>query len=119
MAGILDFGFMFYSRITVINAAREGARAAVTSIDNPAAIPSLVNSSVNAVATGLAAANLSTTSTCVPLQQGTCDFAPGGQPDPISGDAVLVSVNYTYFSFFSQLFGTTFDLRSSVQMVME
>ena len=29
LSGILDFGFMLYSRMTVINSAREGARAAV------------------------------------------------------------------------------------------
>ena len=61
MAGIIDFGFMFYSRITVINAAREGARGAVTAIDSPTSIPGLVGSSVSSVATGLVSADLSNT----------------------------------------------------------
>jgi Flp pilus assembly protein TadG len=119
LAGIIDFGFMFYSRITVINAAREGARAAVTAIDNPSGIPGLVNSSVTTVANNLSLADLSDTATCVPFQQSTCDFAAGGQPDPMPGDAVMVTVHYTYHSFFTRLFGANFDLSSSVQMVIE
>ena len=67
LAGIIDMGFMFYSRITVINAAREGARSAVTAIDNPTNIPGLVNSNVSSTASGLVAADLSDTSTCVGL----------------------------------------------------
>lgn len=119
LAGIIDFGFMFYSRITVINAAREGARSAVTAIDNPTSIPSLVTSNVSATASGLVAADLSDTATCVALSQASCDFAAGGQPDPLPGDAVRVTVSYTYHSFFAALFGTSFDLKSTVQMVIE
>ena len=119
LGGIIDFGFMFYSRITVINAAREGARSAVTAIDNPTSIPSLVASNVSATASGLVAADLSDTATCVGLSQAKCDFAAGGQPDPLPGDAVRVTVSYTYHSFFAALFGTSFDLKSTVQMVIE
>jgi Flp pilus assembly protein TadG len=119
LGGIIDFGFMFYSRITVINAAREGARSAVTAIDNPTSIPSLVTSSVTASASGLVPADLSDTATCVGLTQVSCDFAAGGKPDPQPGDAVMVTVTYTYHSFFAQLFGTSFALKSSVQMVIE
>lgn len=116
---IIDFGFMFYSRITVINAAREGARGAVTAIDNPTSIPSLVSSNVSSTATGLVAADLSNTTSCVALSQASCDFAAGGQPDPLPGDAVKVTVTYTYHSFFASLFGSSFDLKSTVQMVIE
>lgn len=119
VAGIIDFGFMFYSRMSVINAAREGARAAVTAIDNPTNIPALVHSSVRAVATGLSASDLSDTATCVPFQQASCDFVAGGSPDPMSGDGVLVSVQYTYHSLFARLFGVSFDVSSSMQMVIE
>ena len=119
LAGIIDMGFMFYSRITVINAARDGARSAVTAIDNPTNIPGLVNSNVSATASGLVAADLSDTATCVGLAQASCDFSAGGQPDPLPGDAVRVTVSYTYHSFFAQLFGTSVDLKSTVQMVIE
>jgi hypothetical protein len=120
LAGILDFGFMLYSRMTVINAAREGARVAVVSLDNPTAIPSLVDARVGAVAQGLPASP-SATSTCIPdlTLHATCDFVAGGQPDPVPGDSVRVVVNYTYSSFFPLLFGNSFNLSSTVQMVME
>lgn len=117
--GIIDMGFMFYSRITVINAAREGARSAVTAIDDPTSIPGLVNSNVSATASGLVAADLSDTATCVPLAQASCDFSAGGAPDPVPGDAVRVTVTYTYHSFFARLFGNQVDLKSTVQMVIE
>jgi hypothetical protein len=120
LAGILDFSFMLYSRMSVINAAREGARVAVVSIDNPTAIPSLVHSRVLAVSSGLQATPTDT-STCIPdtSVHGSCDFTAGGAPDPVPGDSVRVTVNYTYTSFFPLLFGSTFNLSSTVQMVME
>ena len=52
LAGILDFGFMLYSRMNVINAAREGARAAVTAADKTT-IPSLVDNTVVSVSSGV------------------------------------------------------------------
>jgi Flp pilus assembly protein TadG len=120
LAGIIDFGFMLYSRMTVINAAREGARVAVVSIDNPTAIPSLVNSRILAVSSGLTSVPTGT-STCVAdtSKHPSCDFVTGGAEDPLSGDSVRVTVLYTYSTFFPLLFGTSFDLSSSVQMVME
>jgi Flp pilus assembly protein TadG len=120
LAGILDFGFMLYSRMTVINAAREGARAAVVSIDDPTAIPSLVHNRVLAVAGGLTATP-SDTAACIAdtAQHATCDFVAGGQPNPLPGDSVRVTVNYTYSTFFPLLFGATFNLASTVQMVIE
>ena len=69
LAGILDFGFLLYSRITLINATREGARAAVTEIANPQGIPGLVTSTINADATGLTVSDLTVTETCIPHQQ--------------------------------------------------
>ena len=59
LSGVLDFGFMLYSRMTVINASREGARLAVTAAD-PTTIPSIVQGRVMAVSSGLVAANVST-----------------------------------------------------------
>jgi Flp pilus assembly protein TadG len=119
LAGIIDFGFMLYSRMSVINATREAARAVVTSVDNPVAVPALVNSTVVANASGLVLADLSSTAACVALQQGSCDFVAGNQPDPLPGDAVRVTVHYTYHSFFARFFGSTIPMSSTVQMVME
>lgn len=118
LAGILDFGFMLYSRMTVINAAREGARIAVTAKD-PLTIPSLVDSTVISVSSAVAVANLSDSIVCVPLVSASCDFVAGGKPDPQPGDAVKVTVSYGYRTFFPLFFGTTVNMSSTVQMVLE
>jgi Flp pilus assembly protein TadG len=119
LAGILDFGFLLYSRITLINATREGARAAVTQIDNAQGIPGIVSSTIMSNATGLTSADLTVTTTCVVHQQASCDFVSGGNPDPVSGDAVRVSTTYTYHSFFAGFFGTTIPLSTRIEMVVE
>ena len=120
LAGVLDFGFMLYSRMTVINAAREGARIGVTATAAPNTIPTLVDSSARAAATGLTSASLSVTSACVDPVTGVggCVFATGTNA-AVKGDSVKVTVHYTYRSFFPLLFGSTFDLSSTVQMVLE
>ena len=56
---------------------------------------------------------------CVPLQQARCDLVSGGQPDPVSGDAINVTLNYTYHSIFLTLLGTTVNLSGSTRMVLE
>ena len=61
LAGILDFGFLMYSRITLINATREGARAAVTQLDNAQGIPGIVRSTIQSNSTGLVLADLTVT----------------------------------------------------------
>ena len=119
LAGLLDFGFLLYSRITLINATREGARTAVTQVDNAQGIPGLVSSSVSSNSSGLTAADLTVTTTCVVHQQASCDFVSGGNPDPVSGDAVRVSTTYVYHSFFARFFGTTINLSTSIEMVIE
>jgi Flp pilus assembly protein TadG len=121
LAGILDFGFMLYTRMTVINATREGAREAITYVNDPQNIPTFADQRIRAVAagTGVVDASLTDTVTCVHIKSASCDFVAGGQPDPQSGDAVKVTTHYTYRSFFPLLFGTTFDLSSTVQMVIE
>jgi Flp pilus assembly protein TadG len=119
LAGLLDFGFLLYSRITLINATREGARAAVTQVDNAQGIPGLVKSTIQTNATGLTLADLSDSETCVAKTQSNCDFASGGNPDPQSGDAVRVTTTYIYRSFFARLFGSTISFSTSIDMVIE
>ncbi len=104
LSGIMDFGFLLYSRMTVINAAREGARVATTVKvpEDAASIPSLVSSRVSDAASPL---SVSTTTTCIP----SCD----------PGNSVRVTVNYGHQAFFPLLFGTTIPITSTVQMVLE
>ncbi len=119
LAGILDFGFMLYSRMTVINAAREGAHVVLSdAIKNDAVlianIPARVSSTVGGVAQGV---TLTTVTECVQPNSSACSFS--GSPLAASGDSVKVTVTHTYKAFFPLLFGQTFDLTSTVQMVLE
>jgi Flp pilus assembly protein TadG len=122
LSGILDFGFLLYSRMTVINAAREGAHAVITLIGPtttttiPTKAQDRVISSASGSGMGLTTGQVAVT--CVAIKtSGSCNFtsASGAQ----SGDAVSVTVTYPYKSFFPLLFGTTFNLASTVQMVLE
>ena len=136
LSGILDFGFMLFSRMSVINAAREGARAAAMTADDTT-IPTVVtNRVISAAATGgitvvpsnVTLACLQTSSSSFSAATNTprctwtlysnlsgCQNLGGAQP----GDSVSATVTYRYQSFFPLLFGTGFDLRSTVQMVLD
>ena len=120
LCGILDFGFMLFSRMTVINAAREAARAAVI-VSDTTTIPVLAPQTAQSVAAGagLGLTTSNTAVTCVAIKSlpSSCSFATTTSSK--SGDAVSVTVTYPYKSFFPLLFGTTFNLSSTVQMVLE
>ncbi len=110
LSGLLDFGFLLYSRMTVINAAREGARVATTMTDNPGAIPGAVSSRVSEAASGLP---VTTSTSCVLGASNTspCTFE--------AGNSITVTVTYDHHAFFPLLFGATIPLSSRVQMVLE
>jgi Flp pilus assembly protein TadG len=126
LGGIMDFGFMFFSRVNLINATREGARWAVsqsdvTSIPTNGSNKGLQQSggAIGANMAGLTWANLTVTLTCVPAAGGTCDFAAGGSPNAVAGDSIIVQTTYAYRSFFSNFFGQTVNLGTQVRMVLE
>ncbi len=118
LSGILDFGFMLNARMTVISAAREGARAALNvqaeTLAEFATIPAVAAARITTViaGTGLTAGDLATTTTCVKTS-GACTFAT-----VVAGDSVAVTLTYTYRSFFPLLFGNTITMTSKVQMVL-
>ena len=113
LAGIMDFGYLLYSRMTVINAAREGARAGA--VIDATTIPAIVPSVVAGAAGGL---SVSTNVVCVPIKSvGSCNFSSATSSKP--GDGVKVTVTYTHHTFFPLLFGATIPLASTVQMVHE
>jgi Flp pilus assembly protein TadG len=123
LSGILDFGFMLYSRMTVINAAREGAHAAITLVGTTTTttIPSVVKDRAvsSTTGSGLALTTAQVEVLCVAIKtSGSCNFA-SPTPTAQSGDAVSVTVTYVYRSFFPLLFGSSFNLASTVQMVLE
>ncbi len=138
LSGILDFGFSLYSRMTVINAAREGARAGImvdaTTTSGLSTIPHVAASraisaakqagltiTVNEATDSTADVKcLQTTSTATPppacsWTAWTSSNTSGAQP----GDSVSVTVHYSYKTFFPLAFGAAFDLSSTVQMVIE
>ncbi len=126
LSGLLDFGFMLYSRMTVISAAREGARAALNVQakipDEFATIPEEASARVTTVIAGTGlTGSLDTITTCVkglPAPPTPCTFTAGGSQVDNIGDSVAVTLNYTYQTFFPLLFGNTITLTSKVQMVL-
>jgi len=120
LAGILDFGFALYSRITVINSAREGARAAAM-ID--AASYSTIYTVAGGAATSAAGqAGLTPSSvTTICLQTSVSYTSPAtiACAGATVGDSVLVSVTDSYTTFFPLMFGASFNLTSTVQMVID
>jgi len=117
LCGILDFGFMLYSRMTVINASREGARVAVTAAD-PTTIPSISQGTALNAAFGLDTGSLAVASNCIAIKtSGSCNFSTKTASQ--AGDGVVVTVTYTYRTFFPLFFGATFPMSSTVQMVRE
>ena len=130
LCGILDFGFMLFDRMSLINAVREGARAGSV-IADPTQIPAAVQARVISAAAqsglGLSAPNvaavtcLETTSTATPTPSCTWSLynVNSNKTGAQVGDSVLVTVNYNYQTFFPLLFGKKFTLSTTVQMVLE
>jgi Flp pilus assembly protein TadG len=115
LSGILDFGFILYSRITVISAAREGARIATTMTDQPTNIITAVRSQATAAAGGLSVTVPNPVLVCGAANPG-CAFSAGKLK---TGDSIKVTVTYTHHAFFPLLFGAGIPMSSTVQMVLE
>lgn len=139
LASIFYFGFMLYARMTVINAAREGARAGAMALDAttiPGVIQGRVISAASAAGVPLTASNvtiacLQTTSSITSPPACTWTLYdkttnPGGAH---RGDSVNVTVSYLFpnpIPLCIKLLGntiiclpTTFSLSSTVQMVLD
>ncbi len=88
--------------MTVINAAREGARAVTLMAgEPPGVIADRAGDRASAAAGGL---NVATVTTC-----GACN----------PGDFVTVTVQFDHHVFFPLLFGNSIPMSSTVQMVLE
>lgn len=109
LAGIVDFGLGLYSQMTVINAAREGARVGIVELGvatTPAEVATAkanIETRVSEMASGL---DVDTIVTCVPA---AC----------ASGNPVVVQVDYQYRMLWPLAFGTEIGLSSTVQMRIE
>jgi Flp pilus assembly protein TadG len=116
VAGMVDFGLGLYSNITVINAAREGARLGVTSPGNTSGMEARVRS----MATGLNQGDLTVSTTCDrPDAPPATTFHACTSPAWVSGDAVVVTVHYTYRMIWPLAIGTMIPMTSSVRMRIE
>jgi hypothetical protein len=116
LAGILDFGLGLYSQMTVINAAREGARVGVVEAANGSPVVK-VTDRVAAMSGGLDQSKLNVSVTCL-RPSGSSFVACSGTPWQ-SGDAVKVTVDYDYAMLWPLAFGNHLDLSSTVQMRIE
>jgi Flp pilus assembly protein TadG len=110
LAAVIDFGMGLYSQMTVINAAREGARLGVVLPGDTAAI----QARVDAMTGGLDSTQLNVTISCKNPSGGSC-----GSPAYQSGDTVMVKVDYDYHMLWPLALGNTIDLSSTVQMRIE
>lgn len=116
LSAVCDGGFLLFNRMTVINAAREGARTAA-----------MVNAAANIESTATAAAQSSATSGGITLKTVAVSCqAPDGTStvvctDAVVGDYVTVEAHSTYTGFFISplLTGGTVDLNAKVQMVLD
>jgi len=124
LCGILDFGFMLFTRMSVINAAREGARSGIMVAD-VSTIPGIVQARVISAAAqaglGLDSSNVPSVA-CIqthvtPSSTTPCSYTT--TPAAVAGDSLVVTVTYDYHTFFPLLFGTKIPLTSTVQMVLE
>jgi Flp pilus assembly protein TadG len=122
LSGICDFGFMLYQRMTVISAAREGARAA-SIVEDPGVGGAAITNAASGAATAAAASGGVTVTVAAPVCYQTSSNPSSTTPidcsTVINGDSVAVTVNYTYHMFFPLAFGSTFNLSSTVQMVFD
>ena len=122
LAAILDFGFMLFQRMTIINAAREGARAAVmVQTPSAASIDTAAWGAATSVASqgGVSITNSNVTITCVQTSASPSSTTVISCDSAKAEDSVVVTVSYTYHTFFPGFFGATFPLSSTVQMVID
>jgi hypothetical protein len=113
VAGMFDLGLGVYSDLTLVNAAREGARLGVIDPGNTSAI----EDRVRAMSTNLDGSRLNVTITCE--RPSGSIFVPCTNPMWQPGDATKVKVDYKYSVFFPALFGTEIPLSSESKMRIE
>lgn len=114
LAGMVDLGLALFSNVTIISAAREGARLGVVLPGDTTAI----EDRVRAMSTGLDPAKLTVTTSCL-RDSGGGSFVACSSPQWESGDSVKVQVDYDYTMVWPLTFGTQLDLSTSVQMRIE
>jgi len=136
LASVLYFGFLLYSKMSIINAAREGAHYGILLDPADAAFRAKVGYQVQGAAgAGLNPASVTTVTTGFKVDPTThlvtstsCTWGSGGTPCA-AGDAVTVTVTYPFANpipLHLVLLGnviidlpSSIDLTSTVQMIHE
>jgi hypothetical protein len=113
LAGMFDLGLGIYTDLTLVNAAREGARLGVIDPGNTSAI----ESRVLGMASNLDASKVKVSVSCQRPSGST--FVACSNPQWLPGDATSVKVDYKYSMFFPFLFGTEIPLSSETKMRIE
>ncbi len=113
VAGMFDLGLGVYSDLTLVNAAREGARLGVIEPGNTSA----VETRVRAMAGNLDGSKLNVNVACE--RPSGNKFVACTSPLWQPGDATKVTVDYKYSVFFPLLFGTEISLSSESKMRIE
>ena len=115
LSGMIDFGFGFYSYMTVINGARVGARvASINPIDTNGAIENAVTNEAVALSSAP-----TTTFQCLPSGSSTWQSCTAAGYTPTKGDFVRVTVTYTYGAVMPLPFLSRIPMTSTVQMAIE
>jgi Flp pilus assembly protein TadG len=128
LSGVLDFGFLLYSRMTAINAIKESAQCGATGPCTVDASGNPTTWSLMTAAAGKRATDdgLSVTPSIkclVPPVVPTspwpaCNPAGGTLMSALQGDAVQATATYSYQTFFPLLFGAKINVTVSNQIVI-
>jgi Flp pilus assembly protein TadG len=122
LAAMIDFGIGLYSYMTVVNAARDGARLGATAC-SVVACGDPVKARVTAASGGLVRpVDVSVGCTRAGGGAVTCDrntAAPPAQNGAVNGDSVTVTARYTYHLIWPLAFGTQIPMTSTVTFMVE
>jgi Flp pilus assembly protein TadG len=128
LSGVLDFGFLLYSRISAINAIKESAQCGTTGLCTVDAAGNSISWSAMQTKAATAATNdglkTAPSFTCMqpsatsPITWSVCHPLGSTLMTALAGDAVQATATYQYQTFFPLLFGAKINVSVSNQMVI-
>jgi Flp pilus assembly protein TadG len=113
VAGMLDFGIGLYRYMTIVNAARDGARMGANACTALGGCSAAVSARVTAASGGL---NPGITVVCRTPANAIVNCASG---KATSGDSITVTASYTYHMIWPLAFGTNIPMGSSAKFMVQ
>jgi Flp pilus assembly protein TadG len=113
VSGMVDFGLGLNASITISNAAREGGRLGVITPD-----AAKISTRVTNVASGLPG-SVTVTTSCTKPGGTTCTLDGSKTTGAVSGDTVIVTVDFDYPMIWPIAFGTKVHLSSTNRQRVE